>query len=105
MSLVEGVASVAGQALACALIGLSLLDLARSGMPALRLTLLCALATISGRAVAAFAGAADATALVAAALPPALVYLWMERSNAMDLIGKAFLPSAGARPKPSQTQA
>ena len=104
MSLVEGVVSVAGQALACALIGLSLLDLARSVGPALRLTLLCALATLSGRTVATFAGAGDATVLVAAALPPALVYLWMERSNAMDLIGKAFVPSASARPKPSQTQ-
>jgi hypothetical protein len=104
MSLVEGVVSVAGQALACALIGLSLLDLARSVGPALRLTLLCALATLSGRTVATFAGAGDATVLVAAALPPALVYLWMERSNAMDLIGKAFVPSARARPKPSQTQ-
>jgi hypothetical protein len=27
-------------------------------------------------------------------VPPALVYLWMERSNAMDLIGRAFVPAA-----------
>ena len=38
MSMVEGLVSVVGQALACALIGLSLLDLARSVRPALRLT-------------------------------------------------------------------
>ncbi len=45
------------------------------------------------------------TPLIAAALPAALVYLWLERSNAMDLVGKAFLPVAVARPKASQAQA
>ena len=105
MSAVEGVVSVAGQALACALIGLSLRDLATSGIPALRLTVLCALATVAGRTVAALAGADGAIVLIAAAAPPTLVYLWMERSNAIDLIGKAFVPAAGAQAKTSQAQA
>jgi O-antigen/teichoic acid export membrane protein len=103
MSVVEGLVSIGGQAVACALIGLTLRDLARSAMPAVRLALLCALATVAGRTVATLAEAGGATMLVAAALPPALVYLWLERSNAMELIGKAFVP--GARPKPSQAQA
>jgi PST family polysaccharide transporter len=103
MSVVEGLVSIGGQAVACALIGLTLRDLARSAMPAVRLALLCALATVAGRTVATLTEANGATMLVAAALPPALVYLWLERSNAMELIGKAFVP--GARPKPSQAQA
>lgn len=105
MSGVEGVVSVAGQALACALVGLGLRDLARFGMPAVRLTVLCALATLGGRTAASVAGGSSATVLIAAAVPPTLVYLWLERSNAMDLIGKAFVPAAGAQAKASQAQA
>lgn len=102
MSVVESVVSVAGQALACALIGLSLRDLATSAIPALRLTVFCALATLAGGTVAMLAGAGSATILIAAAAPPALVYLWLERSNAKDLIGKAFVPGNGAQTKASQ---
>jgi hypothetical protein len=102
MSTVEGLVSVFGQGLACALIGLSLRDLATSAIPALRLTVLCALATVAGKAAAMLAGEHDAIVLVAAAAPPAMVYLWMERSNAMDLIGRAFVPAAT---KASEAQA
>jgi lipopolysaccharide exporter len=105
MSVVEGVVSVAGQALACALLGLGLSDLARAVIPALRLAALCALATVAGRTVAMVSGGSGAIILIAAVAPPALVYLWLERSNAMDLIGKAFVPSASAQPKPSQIRA
>jgi O-antigen/teichoic acid export membrane protein len=105
MSVVEGVVSVIGQAVACALLGLSLRDLAWSALPALRLTAACALATVAGRTLATLASSSRPMVLVAAALPPALFYLWLERSNAMDLIGKAFVPSAGARPKPSGAEA
>jgi O-antigen/teichoic acid export membrane protein len=105
MSGVESVVSVAGQSLACTLIGLSLRDLARSGIPAVRLTVLCALATLAGRTTALIAGVSGATVLIAAAVPPTLVYLWLERSNAMDLIGRAFVPAAGAQAKTSQAQA
>jgi hypothetical protein len=43
--------------------------------------------------------------LVAAAAPPALIYLWMERSNAMDLIGRAFVPAPEPQTKASEVQA
>lgn len=102
MSVVESVVSVAGQALACALIGLSLRDLATSAIPALRLMVFCALATLAGGTVAMFAGAGSATILIAAVAPPTLVYLWLERSNAKDLIGRAFVPGNGAQTKASQ---
>ncbi|MGH7913944.1 MAG: lipopolysaccharide biosynthesis protein [Candidatus Binataceae bacterium] len=105
MSVVESLVSLGGQALACALIGLTLRDLARSGIPALRLAALCALACVVGKAAAVVAGAGSATILIAAAAPPALVYLWLERANAMDLIGKAFVPSTGPRAKESHAQA
>ncbi len=96
MSTVEGLVSVFGQGLACALIGLSLRDLAISAVPALRLTALCALATVAGRTAAMLAGERSAIVLLAAAAPPTLVYLWMERSHAMDLIGRAFVPATKA---------
>jgi O-antigen/teichoic acid export membrane protein len=95
MSAVEGAVSIFGQSLACALIGLSLRNLATSAIPAIRLTVLCALATAAGKTAAMLAGADAGIVLIAAAVPPALVYLWMERSNAMDLIGRAFVPAAG----------
>jgi PST family polysaccharide transporter len=105
MSAVEAVVSVLGQALACALIGLSLRDLVRSGIPALRLAALCALATVAGKTAAILAGESGAIVLVAAAAPPALIYLWMERSNAMDLIGRAFVPAPEPQTKASEAQA
>jgi len=105
MSAVEGVVSVFGQGLACALIGLSLRDLTTSAIPAVRLTMLCALATVAGRTAAMFAGASGGMVLIAAAAPAALAYLWMERSNAADLIGRAFVPAAGTRAKASEARA
>jgi PST family polysaccharide transporter len=105
MSAVEAVVSILGQALACALIGLSLQDLVRSGIPALRLAALCALATVAGKTAAILAGESGAIVLVAAAAPPALIYLWMERSNAMDLIGRAFVPAQEPQTKASEAQA
>jgi lipopolysaccharide exporter len=105
MSAVEAVVSILGQALACALIGLSLRDLVRSGIPALRLAALCALATVAGKTAAILAGESGAIVLVAAAAPPALIYLWMERSNAMDLIGRAFVPAQEPQTKASEAQA
>jgi hypothetical protein len=105
MSTVEGVVSVFGQGLACALIGLSLRDLAISVIPAVRLTMLCALATVAGRTAAMLTGASGGMVLIAAAAPAALAYLWIERSNAADLIGRAFVPAAGARAKASEAQA
>jgi O-antigen/teichoic acid export membrane protein len=96
MSAVEGAVSIFGQGLACALIGLSLRDLATSAIPAVRLTVLCVLATVAGKTAAMLAGADAGIVLIAAAAPPALVYLWMEGSNAMDLIGRAFVPAPSA---------
>jgi O-antigen/teichoic acid export membrane protein len=103
MSVVETVVSIVGQAIACALIGLTLRDLIYSSGPALRLTAVCALATVVAKTAVTLAGARESTVLIAAVAAPALVYLWLERSNAVDLIGKAFVPSAP--PKPSQAQA
>ncbi|HVB79024.1 MAG TPA: lipopolysaccharide biosynthesis protein [Candidatus Binataceae bacterium] len=106
MSAVESVVSVAGQSLACALIGLTLRDLVRPTVRALRLAMFCGLSTLAGRTLAILAGAGSATELIAAAVPPALVYLWLERSNAADLIARAFAPGArGASIEVPQPQA
>ena len=110
MSAVEGAVSVVGQALACELIALRLWNLAVAALPAIRLTVLCALATLAGRTLAKIAmpdgiGSNHTVVLLAAALPAALIYLWIERSHAADLIGKAFVPGGGVRTKASQAQA
>jgi O-antigen/teichoic acid export membrane protein len=110
MSAVEGAVSVVGQALACELIGLRLWNLFVASVPSLRLTGMCALATLAGRTIAMSAmpdGIASNHTVVflAAAIPAALVYLWIERSHAADLIGKAFVPGGGVRTKASQAQA
>ncbi len=98
MSMVEGTVSVLGQWLACALIGLSLGHLAMAAGSALRLTAVCAAATLAGKtlgwvAIGSGAISSHAIVLAAAALPPVLLYLWLERSHAMDLIGRAFVPT------------
>lgn len=98
MSMVEGAISVFGQWLACALVGLSLERLALSAGPAVRLMLVCAFATLAGKTLGSLAmtsGAisSHAVVLVACVLPAALLYLWLERAHAMDLIGRAFVPA------------
>jgi O-antigen/teichoic acid export membrane protein len=110
MSGVEGAVSVLGQALACDLIGLSLWTLAAAAIPAIRITALCALATFVGRTAALLAipdhtFSNSSVVLLAAAVPTALIYLWIERARAADLLGKAFAPAGGVRAKASQAHA
>jgi O-antigen/teichoic acid export membrane protein len=96
MSAVEGVVSVGGQALACALLGLTLRDLLDPAMPGLRLAALCGLCTLAGRTILILAGFKGAPVLIAAVAPAALAYAWMERSNAVEMISKAFAPKGEA---------
>jgi lipopolysaccharide exporter len=92
MGMVEGAVSVAGLALACALLELRLGALARTAVAGLRLAALCGVCTFAGRTVAMAAGYHGAPVLAAAALPAALAYLWMARSSAIEMIAQAFAP-------------
>ena len=58
MSAVEFAISIAGQFLACELVEATLANLARAAAHAVRLTLLCMLATLAGRSIAKMAGPA-----------------------------------------------
>ena len=104
MSVVECAISVAGQLLTCALVEISLGDLAAASIHAVRLTLLCLLATLAGRSVAMMAGLAPGAVLLAAVLPAVLAYAWMEGSNVIETINKAFGVGSGAQTEVVPTQ-
>jgi PST family polysaccharide transporter len=104
MSAVEFAISVAGQFLACELVDASLADLARASARAVRLTLLCMLATFAGRSIAMMAGLPPGVVLLGAILPAALTYLWMEGSNAIETIRTALSIGGAARPRPVEAR-
>ncbi len=100
MSIVEGAMSVAGLAMACALVELPLGALARAAAGGVRLTLLCGLCIVAGRTAAMAAGYRDAPVLAAAALPAALAYVWMERASISAMLAQAF--ARAPEPQPAQ---
>ena len=103
MSAVEFAISIAGQILACALVDATFGDLAIASLPAVRLTLLCMLATFAGRTIAMMAGLQPGFVLIGAVLPAALTYAWMEGSNAVETIKRALSAGGGAQPSTVQT--
>lgn len=94
MSAVEAAVSVAGVALAGMLLGVGPRDLARTATPGLRLAVICGLCAFVGRSVAMAAGYDGAMLLAGAAAPAALAYGWMEGSQAIEMIARAFAPAA-----------
>jgi len=94
MSAVEGTVSIAGQWMACALLGLGIVDLVQDSVPGVTLALLCALSTIPGKLIPAALTMNRASALALIAVPAALVFIWREAGNATDIVRKAFAPIA-----------
>jgi len=94
---VEGAVSLIGLALAARLVDTTLMRLLATALPGLRLAIVCGIAAIAGKEIAMAMGVTAAGVLVAEALPALLVFLWMEASIFLDMIGKAF--------KPAQSQA
>ena len=76
--------------MACALIGLSIFDLAEAALPSLTLTVLCALATLAGKTLAAAFELNGIFAIAAIMLPPALVFLWREAEEVQEMVAGAF---------------
>ncbi|HLX37154.1 MAG TPA: oligosaccharide flippase family protein [Candidatus Binataceae bacterium] len=97
MAVVEGAVSLIGLALAARLVDTTLMRLLATALPGLRLAIVCGIAAIAGKEIAMAMGVTAAGVLVAEALPALLVFLWMEASIFLDMIGKAF--------KPAQSQA
>ncbi len=105
MSAVEGTISIAGQWMACALIGLGITDLIQDSVPGVTLALLCALSTIPGKTIPSAQGMNRMFVLALIAVPAAVVFIWREAGNAADIVRKAFTPIASAHPDFSEERA
>ncbi|HUZ92308.1 MAG TPA: oligosaccharide flippase family protein, partial [Methylocella sp.] len=91
MSVVEGVISLVGMALAAWLIDTRLRDLMSFALPGLRLAGLCVLATLVGKLVAHVADLEGFTELALLVLLPAVTFCWIESVTMSRMIGAAFV--------------
>lgn len=96
-STIEVAISIVGQWLACLLIGVSLCDLVSALLPGIRLAMVCGLALGAGKVVTTLLGIEGPLALVIIAVPPALVYVWLESASALKMASDAF-GRGGIRP-------
>lgn len=88
MSAVEGTMALVGLTLACALVGLGARELLTVAAPGLRVAVLSGITAFAMRYLALAAGLDASMVLVTAAIPAALVYLWVERSNLSAMMGR-----------------
>ena len=90
MSAVEGAISIAGQWMACLLIGLGIGGLFEASVPAVWLTMMCGVATLAGKSLA-FAMDLHGAALIALVIvPPAIVFAWREARDMRAMVSQAF---------------
>jgi hypothetical protein len=97
MSLVESVVTIGGVWLACVLIDLSIVTLAEEALPALVVTVLCALATVGGKGLAIALDLHGATVAAFAIVPALLVFTWREAAVFRTMAGRAFSSGRTAR--------
>jgi O-antigen/teichoic acid export membrane protein len=97
MSLVESVVTIGGVWLACVLIDLSIVRLAEEALPALVVTVLCALATVGGKGLAIALDLHGATVAAFAIVPALLVFTWREAAVFRTMAGRAFSSGRTAR--------
>jgi O-antigen/teichoic acid export membrane protein len=90
VSAVEAIASIAGQYMVCSLIGFRLRDLMSALLPGSRLALACMLATAAGKAAGIWLGVKAPFVLLLVAIPPAIVFSWLQAGDAAQMIGAAF---------------
>lgn len=90
MSTVEAAISVAGQWLACGLVGLRLSDLVAASRGGLRVAAACVAACAAGKTLALLLGLQGVPVVVLVAAPPALIFCWLEANDLSDMLGKAF---------------
>lgn len=90
MSGVEGLISIVGLLVASALVNLGPRDLIMAAMPGARLALACALATYAGKLVAGLCGISGPLVLAFVALPPAVVFVWLEVQTLGAIAAGAF---------------
>lgn len=90
MSAVEAVISVAGQGLACGLIGLRLRDLAAASWGGLRLAVACTAACAAGEALALALGLHGLPVMVAVTAGPAITFCGLQAADLSQMLGQAF---------------
>ena len=95
VSAVEGIVSIGAQFAVCRLIGFRFRDLLPAIVPGTRLAIACMLATAVGKAVGMWFGVKAPFVLVLVAVPPALVFSWLQAGDAAQMIGTAFKRTPG----------
>jgi O-antigen/teichoic acid export membrane protein len=90
MSGVEGLISIAGLLIAVGLVKLKPTDLIKAALPGLRLAVACAFAAGAGKALGILSGAMGPLALVFVAIPPAVVFIWLEGQTLASIAAGAF---------------
>jgi O-antigen/teichoic acid export membrane protein len=97
MSAVESVVTLGGLWLTCVLVDMRVVTLAREALPALVLTVMCALATLAGKSLAIAVGLHGAAVAVFAMIPALLVFTWREAAVFGTLARSAFSSKGPAR--------
>jgi polysaccharide transporter, PST family len=90
MSGVEATVSILGQILACWLISLGGVSLVRAWLPGLRIACFCAVASGLGVMLARAGDLHGAMALPAIALPPAVLFLWLQAATVREMLARLF---------------
>ncbi len=90
MSIVEATIAVAGIYSACWLIKLKMTSLFSSIIPGLRLALCCAAAAMAGKAIVLLCGIQGPVALLVLALPTAVTFLLLEKSEVNRIVIQFF---------------
>jgi O-antigen/teichoic acid export membrane protein len=99
VSTAEVVISVAGQYLVCVLAHLRVREVAASILPGLRVACACFIAAALGKTLAALGGVQGSLTLLFIALPPALVFFWLEGGEISHMAAGAFKPVALQAPQ------
>ncbi|HJU11433.1 MAG TPA: oligosaccharide flippase family protein, partial [Candidatus Binataceae bacterium] len=90
VSIIEGAISIIGQYLVCLLVGMRLRDLAAAVIPGLRITAVCAVATIVGKFAAAALDIRAPMVLAFVVVPPAAAFCWMQAAEVQGMVRRAF---------------
>jgi lipopolysaccharide exporter len=90
MSAVEGLISIAGLLVALSLVKLRPGDLVKAAMPGFRLAVACAFAAAAGKVLGILCGVTGPLALVLIALPPGVVFLWLESQTITSMVAGAL---------------
>ena len=90
VGLVEAAISIVGQYVVCLLVGMRLRELASALIPSLRISALCAVATMTGKLAAAALSIHSSLVLALVAVPPAIIFCWLQAGEVEGMMKRAF---------------